>query len=183
MDKKAILVQEIQLINDTNIKRLVIAVLEECPDYFYIIPASSGGKYHPLYTLGEGGLIRHTKAAVKIANDLLTLEMYKSLTPKRDQILAALILHDCCKNGYKAVYTVTEHPLIASKLIKDVAKKNNIQDEFVEEICSIVETHMGQWINDFYTKQPVLEKPTTAIQKFAHQCDYLASRRYLTVEL
>ena len=41
------------------------------PDYFFEVPASSTGKYHPKFSLGDGGLLRHTKAAVKIAYELL----------------------------------------------------------------------------------------------------------------
>ena len=37
------------------------------PDYFFRVAASSTGKYHPAFSLGEGGLLRHTKAAVRIA--------------------------------------------------------------------------------------------------------------------
>ena len=40
------------------------------PDYFFSVPASSTGKYHPSFSLGEGGLVRHTKFAVRIAYEL-----------------------------------------------------------------------------------------------------------------
>ena len=49
-----------------NIKKLISCL----PDYFFEIPASSTGKYHPNYALGEGGLVRHTKVAVRIAYEL-----------------------------------------------------------------------------------------------------------------
>lgn len=50
-----------------NIKILVNLL----PDYFFEVAASSTGKYHPSFSLGEGGLVRHTKVAVKIAHELL----------------------------------------------------------------------------------------------------------------
>ena len=53
-----------------NIKKLISYL----PDYFFEIPASSTGKYHPHYALGEGGLVRHTKVAVRIAYELLNDE-------------------------------------------------------------------------------------------------------------
>ena len=102
---------EIDLIEDEQIKALVIKALESAPDYFYTIPASATGKYHPAYSLGEGGLVRHTKAAVKLANDLLTLELYAKLVPHRDEIIAALILHDSVKKGMNGnKFTTIDHP-------------------------------------------------------------------------
>ena len=44
------------------------AAIISLPDYFFEIPASSTGKYHPSYALGTGGLVRHTKAAVLFCN-------------------------------------------------------------------------------------------------------------------
>ena len=39
-------------------------MIELLPDYFFNVPASSTGKYHPEFSLGDGGLVRHTKFAV-----------------------------------------------------------------------------------------------------------------------
>ena len=46
-------------------------LIDSLPDYFFEVAAASTGKYHPKYAQGEGGLVRHTKAAVKIAYELL----------------------------------------------------------------------------------------------------------------
>ena len=78
-DKKvAALAQEIDFIKDDKIRNFAKVAVSSLPDYFFEVAASSTGKYHPSYALGEGGLLRHTKAAVRIANDLLSLEMYGS---------------------------------------------------------------------------------------------------------
>ena len=34
---------------------------------FWTMPASTSGKYHPAHSLGQGGLIRHTRAVVLFA--------------------------------------------------------------------------------------------------------------------
>ena len=47
-------------------KDFVSKILTEIQEDFYVRPASVTGKYHPSYANGEGGLVRHTKAAVKI---------------------------------------------------------------------------------------------------------------------
>ena len=158
---------EIDLIEDEQIKALVTKALESAPDYFYTIPASATGKYHPAYSLGEGGLVRHTKAAVKLANDLLTLELYAKLVPHRDEIIAALILHDSVKKGMNGNKFTTI----------DLGESVH-----VDNICNNIESHMGQWNKDRYGNE-IMPKPRTLEQKFVHLCDYLASRRYITIEL
>ena len=116
MNKVAILRKKIDFINDTMLHEFVEYCVEEAPDYFFTMPASTTGKFHPPYTLGEGGLIKHTKAAVKIAKDLLSLEQNQHLNA--DQIITALILHDSIKKGRgDSKYTVTEHPLYAQSLL------------------------------------------------------------------
>lgn len=65
-------------------------VVNLLPDYFFEVAASSTGKYHPKYSLGEGGLVRHTKAAVKIAKDLMNLEQYRFSEDEKDVIIASL---------------------------------------------------------------------------------------------
>ena len=39
--------EEVRLIGSQNIKQLVWKCLENAPDYFWGIPSSSTGKYHP----------------------------------------------------------------------------------------------------------------------------------------
>ena len=61
---------EINMICNEDIKRLVRIVLDKAPEHFWTIPASSTGKYHPEYASGDGGLIRHTKAVVRVADHI-----------------------------------------------------------------------------------------------------------------
>ena len=153
------------------------------PDYFFHVPASSTSKYHAKYALGEGGLVRHTKAAVSIAHDLLQLEMYGAVfEPKeKDLILAALILHDGKKHGDNgSQYTVADHPTVVANWLKTTEELHTMlsQDE-MQTLYDAISSHMGQWNTDYRTKKEILPKPQTEIQKFVHLCDYLASRKYL----
>lgn len=45
----------------------------------------------------------------------------------------------------------------------------------------IFRSHIGQW-NTNRDGEEVLPKPATKEQKFVHHCDYLASRKFITVE-
>lgn len=180
--KAAVFSKEMNWIKSEKIREFVADELERLPDYFFEVAASSTGKYHPSYALGEGGLVRHTKAAVAIAKDLLGLEMYGRYSAEdKDIILAALILHDGMKHGTAGgKYTVATHPIEMADFIQtDCAKR--LGEEICDKLYSSIAAHMGQWNTDYKTNKEILPKPQTAMQKFVHQCDYLASRKYLEV--
>lgn len=175
---------EINWIHSANIKRFIRYCIENLPDYFFTVPASSSGKYHPSYALGNGGLVRHTKAAVAIAHELFNLEMFqKQFTEdEQDLILLSLILHDGKKQGDgNGKHTVFEHPLYAAYFIKQRNEECSILSDKQEQIvCNAISSHMGQW-NTARNSSVELPKPTDKIQKFVHMCDYLASRKFLEV--
>ena len=65
MNKSKYFEREIALIKNEDYRKFIIDYLDnECPSYFWEIGASSSGKYHPKFSQGEGGLVRHTKAVV-----------------------------------------------------------------------------------------------------------------------
>lgn len=181
--KTSVFKKELNWIKDSSIRGFVSQQLEKLPDYFFEVAASSTGKYHPSYALGEGGLVRHTKAAVAIAKDLLGIEMYdrRYTQQEKDIILAAVILHDGMKHGTAGSnYTVATHPTEMAEFIRADAE-DMLGTEVADVLCGAIASHMGQFNTDYKTKREILPKPRTAIQMFVHQCDYLASRKYLEV--
>lgn len=178
-DKIKMFQSELNLIYDENIREQVRNGIAQIDDYFFKIPASSTGKYHPAFALGDGGLVRHTKACVKIAVELLRLEMFQSLLQYNDIIISALIFHDCKKNGDGEKYTKSDHPLLACEFLV-----NNIYigTSLCCKIVPLIKSHMGQWNTDFKTGKEILPKPLTPLQKFVHLCDYLASRKFLEIK-
>ena len=173
---------EISNIKNDNIRDFTIKILEKIPDYFWEVAASSTSRYHPSYALGAGGLVRHTKAAVRIALELFRCEAVQSYNDlDKDIIISALILHDTCKHGLNgSKYTVAEHPLVASQFIKNQKEICQLVDEkILNEILLGIETHMGCWNYDYKTKKEVLPKPQKGKQVFIHMADYLASRKCL----
>ena len=178
MDRIEIFKKELSLIKDNSIRKFVEDFLNQVPEYFFNVAASSTGKYHPDYALGEGGLIRHTKAATRIAYEMCRLDMFKYDDIEKDLILASLILHDTYKHGKEyQTYTITKHPLVASTEI--INFESDIKKEYKDIISSNISTHMGQWNMDYKTKEVVLPLPKTKMQNFVHICDYLASRKCL----
>lgn len=185
MDKTNCFKKEINYIKDNNLKDDLKKLIKLLPDYFFEIPASSTGKYHPKFALGEGGLVRHTKVAVRIAYELLNNNTVGSKFTDRDKdlIIMALILHDGLKSGLEHdKYTKFDHPLLISKYIMENKDKLNMDIDDLRKMCSMIESHMGEWTCDNYQNKEVLPKPRTAEQRFVHMCDFLASRKFLNVE-
>lgn len=170
---------ELGFISSPEIKEFAIDMLSKLPEYFFTIPASSTGKYHPQYALGVGGLVRHTQSAVRIAKELFTIfPQYEEY--QQDCIITALILHDGCKSGKDGgAYTSVDHPLQMVSLIEDYYPAiMRINKPYIDDVCELISTHMGQWNKD-YQGNEVLPLPKTKTQNFVHMCDYLASRKFL----
>lgn len=185
MKKLEILKKEISYVKDAERRKDLKKLIGLLPDYFFEIPAASTGKYHPAFAQGEGGLVRHTKVAVRIAYELLENNTVgiKFSDKDKDLIIMALILHDGVKSGMEhSQYTKFDHPLLVSKLIMENKDKVSLDIDDLRKMCSMIESHMGEWTYDTYHQKEVLPKPKTAEQRFVHMCDYLASRKFLNVE-
>lgn len=184
MDKINVFEKEYEYLKNTNNIKDIKYLVSILPDYFFTIPASSTGKYHPSFALGDGGLVRHTKVAVRLAYELLKNETTgsKFTDNEKDLIIMALILHDGVKKGIpESEHTKTDHPLLVSKLIMENKSKLKLKIDDIRLLCNIIESHMGEWNIDNYTKKEVLPKPTSEIQKFVHMCDFLASKKFIDV--
>ena len=66
---------EINYLNSDDNKKDLEYLINLLPDYFFTIPASSTGKYHPQFASTKHGLVKHTKVAVRIAYELLNNEI------------------------------------------------------------------------------------------------------------
>ena len=113
---------EIEFIPSAAVRALVKATLAAAPDCFWVMPAATTGKHHPAISVGEGGLVRHTKAVVRIALHLLSMQGILPQEADYSAVLAACILHDCCKKNDSEKYTAFDHPLRAGKLIRATAE-------------------------------------------------------------
>ena len=147
--------KEIKYIKNERVKNSLITMLDRLPDYFYSVPASSTGKYHPSFSLGDGGLLRHTKAAVRIAIELFQDESLNNFTDdEKDLLIMALTLHDGLKSGKtKSEYTLFEHPILIAEYIKENKKDLELTDEEVDFVCDAIITHMGPWTKNYKVKK------------------------------
>lgn len=176
--------REINYIKSNKYRDNLITVLDNLPEYFYHIPASSTGKYHPKFTLGDGGLVRHTRAAAMIMNEMFNDESItgKFKIEEKDLMMFSIIIHDGLKCGIeKEKYTRIDHPILIANFIEELSDKLTLTDNEILFIQSCVKTHMGPWTKDFKGNE-VLEAPINKYQKFVHMCDYLASRKFIDIE-
>ena len=181
MNKIKYFKKEISYIKDESKRRDIEILINLLPDYFFTVPASSTGKYHPKFAGTVSGLVKHTKAAVRIAYDLFETVNNFSDNDK-DLIIMALIMHDGLKKGLEEEeYTRFDHPLLISKMIMENANKLEMDIDDVRKMCMLIESHMGKWNTNKYSKVE-LPVPTSEIQRYVHRCDYLASRSYLNIK-
>ena len=174
---------ELTYLKSDRIKKACLAMTKLLPDYFYEVPASSTGKYHPSYSLGEGGLLRHSKAAMRIGYELLQDPSIgdKYTDDEKDLMLMALLIHDGLKSGNpQEKYTRFDHPILMADYLMDCEEELGLEVEEIEFLGDVIKTHMGVWTTD-YNGNEILEKPKTKYQNFIHMCDYLASRKCLLV--
>ena len=169
-----------------DIREFANVLVEGLPNYIWEVGASSTGKYHPAYSLGEGGLMRHQIAVVRFLNYFFELEQYNTKFTSRecDLMRVAGLVHDGRKSGEqsdyeRSKYTKFDHPIQMANVIRSFDGKYLNHDE-IEFIANCIESHMGQWNVDKKSGE-VLEKPTSDYQCFVHLADYLASRKDLTM--
>ena len=182
--KSTIFNNELELIKNDRLRRSCEVLLNELPDYFHEIPASSTGKYHPKFALGEGGLVRHTKVAVRIAYEIIKTQSIGNVftDDEKDLILISLMLHDGLKEGFpKEKYTKFDHPILAANFVNDKANLTELTSEEVKLISTNISSHMGEWNKSDYS-DITLPLPKNKYQKMVHMCDLLASRKFINVE-
>lgn len=176
--------KEISYINNERYRENLKIYLNLLPEYFFHVPASSTGKYHPSFALGEAGLVRHTKVAVRLANEIVGGKTIgdKFNSDEKDLVLFALTLHDGLKEGLpQEKYTRFDHPLLMAQFIKDNKDKTTLKDKEIELISNMIASHMGEYNTNPYS-DVVLPLPSNKYEKMVHMCDMLASRKFLDVK-
>jgi hypothetical protein len=185
--QKTLIEPILSTIENEDIRNFARVLVEGLPDYIWHVGASSTGKYHPAYSLGEGGLMRHQIAVVRFLNFFFELEQYQVPigSRKMDLMRVAGLVHDGRKSGEQSDYerskfTKFSHPIQMANIVRSYDGKYLNHDE-IDFIANCIESHMGQW-NTEKKSSEVLPKPNNVYQHFVHLADYLASRKTLTME-
>lgn len=175
---------ELNYIKDKRVLDSCKYIINLLPDYFFEIPASSTGKYHPEFAGSKNGLVKHTKVAVRFAYELFNIENIndKYSDIEKDLIIMALLIHDGLKSGIvKENYTRFDHPILIADLVKNNKEHLSLKDVEIEKLTSMLKCHMGGWNTNNYS-DVVLPKPKNKLENFVHMCDFLASRKVINVK-
>ena len=177
MEKHNYFAREIDLIQSEDYRMMMCYYFDEyVPDYFFNVGASSSGKYHPVFSQGEGGLVRHTKAVVMFAEELLRMSSYAYMTDEyKDYVIMACLAHDTCKYGITE-YNKDEYKSHArnAALNFGCAWAEYMNYSCPEFLLHAIISHMGQWSE----KE---DKPFTSIDRCVHMADYIASRSFIDI--
>ena len=189
MKVKEVFVDELQLIKSQEIKNFVLECFNKfCPDYFWTVSCSSTGKYHPAISLGEGGLVRHTKLAIWWGEELLkTWPMLPNTA--HDEVIAALLLHDILKRGKTEndldtfethAKAISSHGIYAAKQITELYGPQLNENQRLKRVVTAIRDHMGKWTGGSTrsTKDIVHNtKEGHVVCITVHLADYCASRK------
>ena len=173
-DRLKLFVNEPNDITEENLKKFAEELIANADEYFFTVAASTSGKYHPQFDLGEGGLVRHTRCVVFFAQCEATSRMFTE--HETNMLIVAAIAHDIKKLGDgKTKHTVDDHPRFAAEYINDTNKRTELlstEDENI--IAAMVYSHMGKWGHE-----KGLPLPQTKLEKALEAADYIASRKEL----
>lgn len=177
--------KELETIEDLHLRVFTKYALENAPKYFHSVGASASGKFHPKFSQGEGGLVRHTKAVLMFCNELLNMSPYHELSPLwKDYARVACLLHDICKYGDedemdKSAYT--DHAVNSAWYVDKMwglyhSTDDAICIEFAPELIThAIMCHMGRWSKEN-------QRPISIIDNVVHLADYVASRNFIDIE-
>lgn len=173
-DKLKLFVNEFNDIKDENLREFAKELISHADDYFFTVAASTTGKYHPQFDLGDGGLVRHTRCVTFFAECIADSHMFSE--HDRDLLIIAALAHDIKKLGNGgSKYTVGNHPTCAKEYIEltRILKPELISKEDCDKVCAAVESHMGKWGHE----SDNLPLPQTEFEKALQSADYIASRK------
>lgn len=161
-----------------ELKPFIKHVLDSQPEAFWTIPASSTGKYHPEQSRGEGGLIRHTLAAIYMAKELC--RVFVTTKEAEDTVIAALIVHDIGK-------AIAEpHDIVGATKLRYIAR--DYPTFAVQAVIDGVRWHMGCWATGSTqcaeAERGGKEFPAnfSIVNQIIHLADYVVSRKRFCLE-
>lgn len=171
--------EQIANIKTEKIRQFTCDVLMRCSDDNARKPASSTGKYHPRYDLGENGLIRHSQMVAYLADVMCrTCDAFDNNVVARDVVYASALIHDMKKYEDGAAHTNNAHPIALSALIREMNVNN---DADFEAMAQCVETHSGKFSELRYPYNGVREmpRPKTIRQYIVAFADMISAQKEL----
>lgn len=179
MNKSEFFERETLLIESVDLQDFVRFYFDEkVGEWFWKSGASSSGKFHPQFTKGEGGLVKHTRAVVWVCEELLKMSSYAYMKAEyKDYARVACLLHDTCKYGgleeNHDCYKI--HGELAADTVAHAWFEFFGGSHCPELLTMAIRSHMGQWTENRE------DRPFTNIDRLVHLSDYIASRSFLDI--
>lgn len=171
--------EELDYIVDPVIRNFTEYSLNKIPNYHFLIPASSTGKYHPQQSLGEMGLTRHTRAVVYFARAFS--RSYQLTEKETDIVISACLLHDSCKLGlHMQKYTHKLHDKIAADFILELGRSYEIPMSDLMQICTAIAFHAGPWTE--HPKKKQFPDDYSKIETVVHISDMASAQRAVSLD-
>lgn len=169
--------REIQNIESEDLRDFVRFFFNErVGAWFFESGASASGKYHPEFTKGHGGLVRHTRAVEWVCEELLRMSSYAYMKAEyKDFARVACLLHDTRKYGSGDEEDKSYYPRHGEAAANDVgvAWREFFHSHSCPELLLMaIRSHMGQWTENRD------DRPFTNIDRLVHLSDYIASRPF-----
>ena len=172
-DRIKLFVNELNDITEEKLRKFAEILIENADDYFFEIAASTTGKYHPQFDLGNGGLVRHTRCVTFMAECEAKSRMFSE--HETNLLIIAALAHDIKKLGDgSGKYTVGDHPQWAANYVMSTQENNKslITKKDATIVANAVLSHMGQW-----GEKDGMPLPKTELEKALQAADYIASRK------
>lgn len=142
----SMLLQKVNSFNDDIFKKIVSAILTEYRENLEVYPAA-----YKLHHAIVGGLMLHTASIVEMAEK--TCQVYPNIN--RELLISGAILHDVAKtvemdtsatglcSGYTVSGELLGHLVMGAMIVRETAKKLNIDDERVLLLEHMILSHHG----------------------------------------
>ena len=165
-----------------NFKEYFLDMCDHIPDYIFIMPSSTSGRYHNETQCQPHGQLYHIFMFQSILENLLRLKGNKERfnTPEeRDAMRCVPAFHDAVKCGWNgSQYTVQNHPKLAAEWVMSTNVEHDIDPAWKRVIADMCEAHSGEWNKD-RSGNVIMSEPRNLREFLIHECDILASRNDL----
>ena len=168
-EKEEMFLDELSYIKNDDYADALLNIINMLPEYWFHEPASSTGKYHPEYALGDGGLLRHSKAAMRIGFDLLENPAIggKYTAREKDLMLMSLLVHDGLKLGInQEKYTRFDHPILMGNFIIDSKDEIGLNEEDAKFMNDVITNVMVTPLTKLTQICPVCGEEVTSPVRF-----------------
>lgn len=162
----------LRLIDDADIRREVVQLTAEAPDYFWTAPATYGNHHHPLCRK-ERGLWLHTLMLMPTIRRLHPSYAKRGIVDwdDADLLYASAVLHDQRKEGHQDRGnggSLDDHDLVMADVVRE-------QSTLPESVAEMVESHMGPWYEG--------PEPESPLADLLHAADMIASTADVTCHI